>query len=662
MDVLALTFAFFHCWSFVAAEGCAVTGINELPKYAIYLGSLENLNIFGAPSPSNWTISSSLPSITKILTGIANRPPFNTANPICSYAPFLNYITVLNGDSSKGMTVIHVFDVGEQAWTVVPASASSSDIPNVLDVVASLDHDTNVIYAFSNGYWWDGHFGRNFKIKLLGDANLNNLSQLSSIKNNTAALSWIANPTVNNQPFNGSGYKAVFGQGTNHLHFLNAPGLKTGGDAWIFVIHYAWWQLTAQSYGSFPKSSGGQIVYIPADQSNNAPSVFALKPLEISKNRNMLLKTVAVGLFSAASVAAIGCVITDLSLNLYVFGAPYGDVNLGADPTVWTASTAPASATQLSGIANRPAFDTANPTCSFSPFYNYITVLNGDSSLGLTVLHVFSTLNQTWTKVPLTGTSIPSSNLVASMDHDTSVIYAYSDNTLYRIDYADSLGGTLSTLSLQWLTNFNNTPQPFDGSAYTSPVFGQGTNHLHFLNVPGAAAGLAYIFVVHYAWWQPTSQSYGSFPQSAGQSVYIPAADQTNAPSVFAFLPDDGSATYLVDTVANSTTTLTGFGSSGAAFRYAATSSNIIQLDTTTGDLKVLPVAGGSVSAGTGVALLPSVSVSASSASATSTSKGLASASTSTTTSTGKSASLANYAASAFMAMVAAIAVNVLLA
>ncbi|KAI9346563.1 hypothetical protein BDR26DRAFT_834764 [Obelidium mucronatum] len=321
------------------------------------------------------------------------------------------------------------------------------------------------------------------------------------------------------------------------------------------------------------------------------------------------MKVVSILVAAAASVQAIGCTVNDMSQNLYVFGAPYGDINLGASSSDWVSSAAPATPNVLTNIANRPAFDTANPSCAFAPYLNYITVLNGDSSKGLKALHVFDVKSATWSIVSLTGADIPDAvDYAATLDHNTNVVYAWSRGYIYRVGDANDLTklATNPSLSLPWIPKPIVNDQPFDGAGY-KPVFGQGTNHLHFLNAPGLANGQAWIFVIHYSWWQPEPQTFGSFKAGPGQTIYIPELDQSKAPAVFAYIPDDGSATYLIDTITNTTTTIAGFGKSGPTYRYSATSSNIVQLDTSSGNLKVLPVAaGGSVSSGTGVSLLPS--------------------------------------------------------
>ncbi|KAI8610506.1 hypothetical protein BC830DRAFT_1145496 [Chytriomyces sp. MP71] len=309
-------------------------------------------------------------------------------------------------------------------------------------------------------------------------------------------------------------------------------------------------------------------------------------------------------------VAAIGCTVADKSTNLYIFGAPYGDINLGGSSSSWTSATAPSNPAFLTNLANRPAFDTANPSCHYNPYTDTFVVINGDKSKGLSALHLFNHDSQTWLQVPITGTQPNADDLVATLDHDTSVIYAYSQGALWRVGDAGDVNinkAGSGNLSLNWLTNLAVTAQPFDGTSYKA-TFGQGTNHLHFFNAPGLKPGEAWIFVVHYAWWQPTPQSYGSFPQAPGQSVYVPLAAGT-APPVFAYIPDDGQNTYLVDTKSNTTTSLAGFGKGGPTFRYAATAENLIQFDTTTGNVNVLPVGGGAVTMGTGLALLPNAVV-----------------------------------------------------
>lgn len=71
-------------------------------------------------------------------------------------------------------------------------------------------------------------------------------------------------------------------------------------------------------------------------------------------------------------------------------------------------------------------------------------------------------------------------------------------------------------------------------------------NHIQFLNTPGASEGSGYIFVIHYAYWQPEAQSFGSLPNAFGQTVTI-LSNSSAAPSTFAFVPEGGNGTYVVN-------------------------------------------------------------------------------------------------------------------
>ena len=114
-----------------------------------------------------------------------------------------------------------------------------------------------------------------------------------------------------------------------------------------------------------------------------------------------------------------------------------------------------------------------------------------------------------------------------------------------------------------------------------SVVVGFGQNHLYYLNVPGLQPGQSQIFVIHYAYWQPLAQTYTppSFPQTKGQTVSIPL-DSSSVPVVFAFIPEDGSGTFLinVDLAQNSTVRYPAPPVNDVNAQYAATSSLLVQL------------------------------------------------------------------------------------
>ena len=67
------------------------------------------------------------------------------------------------------------------------------------------------------------------------------------------------------------------------------------------------------------------------------------------------------------------------------------------------------------------------------------------------------------------------------------------------------------------------------------------------MNTPEAAEGSGYIFVIHYAYWQPEAQSFGSLPNAFGQTAPI-LSNSSAAPATFAVVPEGGNGTYVVNT------------------------------------------------------------------------------------------------------------------
>ncbi|KAG8698539.1 hypothetical protein FRC08_005850 [Ceratobasidium sp. 394] len=144
--------------------------------------------------------------------------------------------------------------------------------------------------------------------------------------------------------------------------------------------------------------------------------------------------------------------------------------------------------------------------------------------------------------------------MVAILDHDTNVFFAFSKGNLYQADMSSLKAATPTPVA--W--GATNAPN-FDASGYT-PVMGLAQNHIHFLN-HGTGEGLANIFVIHFAYWQPEVQYYapgnnaGSFPQKHGQVASFFAGD-VSVQKRFAFVPDDLSKTYIIDVDKNTTTVL----------------------------------------------------------------------------------------------------------
>ncbi|TEB19522.1 hypothetical protein FA13DRAFT_1718693 [Coprinellus micaceus] len=102
-------------------------------------------------------------------------------------------------------------------------------------------------------------------------------------------------------------------------------------------------------------------------------------------------------------------------------------------------------------------------------------------------------------------------------------------------------------------------------------------NHVHFVGgVPGLKEGEATIFVIHYSYLQPAPRFYGRTA-----SFFRDDSVQTQ----FAYIPDDGSAAYVVDVSANTTTSLPGPPTEDAYALYAASPTALVQLSSEGGKL-----------------------------------------------------------------------------
>ncbi|KAG6876442.1 hypothetical protein C0993_003144 [Termitomyces sp. T159_Od127] len=111
--------------------------------------------------------------------------------------------------------------------------------------------------------------------------------------------------------------------------------------------------------------------------------------------------------------------------------------------------------------------------------------------------------------------------------------------------------GEIFDLDMQLLKAANSTPLAWNdvqssgfGADY-QPVMALAQNHIHFLNVPGVDAGSAKIFVIHFSFMQPEPQPYGKFPATHGQATSF--FMESGVQQEFAFIPDDGSATYVIN-------------------------------------------------------------------------------------------------------------------
>ena len=155
-----------------------------------------------------------------------------------------------------------------------------------------------------------------------------------------------------------------------------------------------------------------------------------------------------------------------------------------------------------------------------------------------------------------------------------------------------------------------------DLSSY-EPVMAIAQNHIHFIGVPGLQAGQADIFVIHFSYFQPEAQSYSSdFPETHGQAVSF--FQDSGVQQEFAFVSDDGSATYVINVETNTTQTLAGPSTKDAGAQYFAGKTSLVQLSSTDGSLAFLPYTQGNDNSGAKWTSITAVSVPSSSSSSAS--------------------------------------------
>lgn len=222
---------------------------------------------------------------------------------------------------------------------------------------------------------------------------------------------------------------------------------------------------------------------------------------------------------------------------------------------------------------------------------------------------------------------------------------------------------TANSSAIAW-TDVGSPSAWGDLSSY-QPTMALAQNHIHFIGVPGLSAGNADIFVIHFSFFQPAVQSYSSnFPETHGQTATFFQATVTDVQQEFALIPDDGSATYVINVESNTTQQLAGPSVKDAGAQYFAGVTSLVQLSAAQQKLSFLPYKEGSDNSAaqwTSITSVPLSALSASGNSTNSTSGASGSHSGSSGTATGAAASGTSAAsggervASAFVAPVAGV-------
>jgi len=322
--------------------------------------------------------------------------------------------------------------------------------------------------------------------------------------------------------------------------------------------------------------------------------------------------------------AGSSCVAFDISWNLLAFGFNGKDYNAGTMDT-WTTGTATDITT-----SGRPPFNSPNATCYLSQYTNAVYIMGADSS-NPTSIYIYDATAKSWSTQSVTTNGFDPASFGAILDHDTNVFYALSNGELFSLDM--SLLKAANSTALSWA----DVQKPSFNTANYEPVMALAQNHIHFLDVPGVAAGSAVIFVIHFSYLQPQPQPYGNFPATHGQATSF--FEDTGVQQEFAFIPDDGSATYVINVETNTTQTLKGPTVKDPMATYFASTSALVQLSSG-GSVSYLPYTPGSTSGNASgswsvVNKLPS----ATSSSATSSGTGKTSSLTSTAAGAGSTGS-----------------------
>ncbi|KAG6879845.1 hypothetical protein C0992_010803 [Termitomyces sp. T32_za158] len=234
-------------------------------------------------------------------------------------------------------------------------------------------------------------------------------------------------------------------------------------------------------------------------------------------------------------------------------------------------------------------------------FTNAIYVLNADASSPSSI-HIYDATAKSWSTQAVNTGSFDPASFTAILDHDTNVFYALSKGEIFNLD-------------MQLLKAGNSTPLPWNdvqSSGFSTdyqPVMALAQNHIHFLDVPGVDAGSAKIFVQQ----------------------------------EFAFIPDDGSATYVINVETNTTKTLPGPSIKDSLAKYFASSDSLVQLSAS-GSVSFLPYSANSTSVSpspswSAVSKLPVASSSSSTSSGASSASGSNTAKGATATGTTSSGS-----------------------
>ncbi|EFI27190.1 hypothetical protein CC1G_15015 [Coprinopsis cinerea okayama7 len=300
----------------------------------------------------------------------------------------------------------------------------------------------------------------------------------------------------------------------------------------------------------------------------------------------LLAPAVKVSLAAPSPSGPAQCITFDANWNLLAFNFDGKDYNAGPGPSF-------SESTDITQPENRPPFDviSSSPLCFLSKFTNSIYVLNADANDRSSV-YIYDATAQSWSKQVTSDppASYAPETFGAILDHDTNVFYVLSEGDIRSLNM--ELLKSATDEAIPW--NLVQTPQLTPGGEGSSegqsyePVLALARNHVHFLGVPGLEPGTDRIFVIHFSYLQPEIQSYGEiqFPNTHGKTASF--FKDTGVQTHYAFIPDDGSNTYVIDYNTNTTMRLPGPPLTDPYAMYAASPNALVQLGSSQGTLQWL--------------------------------------------------------------------------
>ncbi|KAF7345667.1 hypothetical protein MVEN_01586400 [Mycena venus] len=304
------------------------------------------------------------------------------------------------------------------------------------------------------------------------------------------------------------------------------------------------------------------------------------------------LITLSLSVASSGVLASSSCIAFDTEWNLLSFGFHGRDFNASTSDT-W----ARGNATDIT-TAGRPPFNGANTECYLAALVNAIYVFGADVSKPSDV-YIYDATAKRWSAQTTSVGTLDLSSFEAILDHDTNVFYALSQGEVYSL-FLGSLT-TAQSNPIPW-ENIQAAPPNIAARSY-DPIMANANNFIYFFGVPNTPAGEAPIYMIHFSFFPPDPVQFeGGFPDVRGKatSFFVDGTFQQQ----IAFIPDDGSHTFIIDVKANVTQIMAGPSIIDSAATYFASTGALVQLSSS-GNVSWLPFSPSNASANSAAMWMP---------------------------------------------------------